>query len=246
MNIGDKFPKNQIYIAGDFSLSHAIWNDSSSLSASGCGQNEAMSIESVISNFNYCGLSQKNYVYNARGSLLDLFYSTDVNVSINPTSDPLSICDNYYPALDIKISVFSRNRLSSTELVSYKFGFRRANYTSISEYLNSIYWDGLHKDACLNETTELLYRHLYIAIDLFVPKIACKKSSFPKWFSPQLTDLVKQSKLSHRKYKFLNSLTDFFFSTLRSKCKSLVNECYKNYVDNIELLIGSGNDIKPF
>ena len=79
------------------------------------------------------------------------------------------------------------------------------------------------------------YAIIYEALDLFVPKYTIKKSNFPVWFSSTLKMKVIEKKIAHKKYKATGNHHHYVvFRNLRYECDVLSNECYRNYVANVE------------
>lgn len=97
-----------------------------------------------------------NNVLNSSGSLLDLIFPSDSNVSITPSSDPLIACDSYHPALNILLSAHSICRPFSNKPKISKHNFNKADYLGIRNYLNSIHWDDVLKDVHPDHATNLL------------------------------------------------------------------------------------------
>lgn len=96
-------------------------------------------------------------------------------------------------------------------------------------------------EGCVNN----LYEVLYSTFDVFVPKKKCIKSNFPKWFTSELINLIKQKKAAHKKYKQTNSQQDYnLFRQLRNLCKNSITTAHSNYLMKTENDITS--DIKCF
>ena len=81
----------------------------------------------------------------------------------------------------------------------------------------------------------VFYDIIYTAFNYFVPKVKTKKPKFPLWYSTELKKLIFQKKIAHIRYKTSYSNQDYMtFSQLRNDCKEAMNDCYNEYISNME------------
>jgi len=88
----------------------------------------------------------------------------------------------------------------------------------------------------LNTSVLFLTSHIIHALNLFIPKKSCYKSSYSVWYSNELKALVRKKKCAHKCFKKSSNYNDYLlFTYYRKKCKALSISCYERYVRTIEL-----------
>lgn len=229
-------PGCDICICGDYNLPHIDWiNYHSALSFSSrpdTSSNEMSSADYILQTFNYHNCYQLNTICNTGGNTLDLFFANN-NAICTRSIEELVPCDKYHPPLHITIRSSGMCHIARDN--REYFEFRCGDYRGICDYLNEIQWDHLLMIPDLDEAVDILYSHLYFAIEHFIPKATARRSSYPKWFSPQLIKLIREKNYAHRIFKRTCSFSDYLcFSKLRTDCKSMSKQCYRSYTQNIE------------
>lgn len=110
-----------------------------------------------MNDLSLCSLAQMNHTWNSLASYLDLSFSNINDVVISISVDPLLECDLYYPALTMQLHVHpSLYATFTNNNVTYKYDFKRGDYTGVCNYLNSIVWDDALKNTILDDAVCLL------------------------------------------------------------------------------------------
>lgn len=228
-------------VAGDYNLRNIQWEVEEGLDGLSATHLPGETDQLIYDMFSYCGLRQFNSVKNLNCVVLDLLFSNDCLQYFEPKS--LLPCDVHHPAVSFKLNIVELHELQ-TEDVFY-FDFNNASYNNIKDHLDCINWESLFLDTDLECCVNTFYDVLYSTLDVFVPKIKRMRSSFPKWFSPELINLIKQKKAAHKKYKQTNSELDYNnFSQLRNLCKNSISLAHQTYLRQTENAITY--DIKCF
>lgn len=109
------------------------------------------------------------------------------------------------------------------------------NYVFVNEFLASVDWDGLLVGVNVNTALERFYDVLNECFLLYVPVKRIKKTNFPKWFNPELKNLVLRKKILHKNYLESSSLQVYNeFSEVRRQCKLLSEHCHNIYLENVQ------------
>lgn len=236
-----------MHLFGDFNVPNCTWikeNFSSTGSSTpSASLHEIEAIEVLTNICSYHNLYQANVVPNDRGVLLDLILSHD-EPSVSYADDHLVPLDKNHPPLLTTVK-FENRLYSSPPAQEYFYDFKNANYAAICECLGAMPWDDLLSDKSLDSMMNTFYDALYCVFELYVPLKKSSASKFPPWFPPELINLIILKKKAHKKYKTCNSRENYKdFSTLRSRCKILSQQCYTNYINFTESSIQS--NIKSF
>jgi len=92
----------------------------------------------------------------------------------------------------------------------------------MSNYFNLICWDDEMQSMDLNTSVLFLTSHIIHALNLFIPKKLCYKSSYSVWYSSELKALVRKKKCARKRFKKSSNYNDdLSFTYYRKKCKAL-------------------------
>lgn len=250
-SISELYPNAEVCIIGDFNLPHADWFDETENLGSLCtaspnaSKRERESIEQIAQLCSYHNLYQFNTTPNFRGAILDLVISNVEGTTAVRSEDTLVPEDPHHPSLEIHIPSTKIAFSPGLQERGYYYDFKKADYDAINDYLNCIPWDDLFRNRSLDDMINVFYEIIYTAIDSHVPLKKLSTFKFPRWFSPDLRQLVLQKKEAHKKYKNSNDPDDYStFSRLRAQCKTLSRSCHAGFIREVE---GSlCNNIKSF
>ena len=250
-----KYPDHKVILTGDYNLPQVQWNnDSIGTSASYNPElisNSTGHAADVLSDsFAALGMFQRNYICNSNGYALDLIFTNFQTPDCQKVLDPLKKLDTPHPAISLKFTSepynLNKNKLHYSHTV---YDFKKADYESINNKLNTLNWDTLLDQNCndVEEIVEKFYQTLFQICDEFIPKktLKPKTNHYPHWFSTELIDLIQRKKRIHKIYKEFELEDDYdAFSILRARCKKLTNECYLEYIKKVEESIS--NNVKGF
>lgn len=234
---------DKIIICGDFNLPSIAWdNDDYGIIV---GQSAPLQACSIIDCFAFLNLFQINNIKNAFGSLLDLVFSNDSDITVNLSDSSLLPCDKYHPAIIFNLSL-NQAEVPYIESSEYEYyNFKLADYIGLNICLSNIDWNLILNDLNVNEALNTFYYFIFRAIELYVPKLKAKTKKFPEWYSQELKSTIVNKKISHKNWKLSKSLVDYQqFAFYRAQCKEIYNICHKNHIDMIQSNIS--NDCKEF
>lgn len=189
VNVFEQYPSNKICITGAFSLPHIYWSPNTPTILHGCIGGETMSFESLMENFDLCGLAQFNEFCNDSGSMFDLCFASDCKTSMSLALDPLISCDKYHPSLFAIISEGPHVDSNPPQNQSFKYDFNHGDYLGINGYFGSVIW--VFRSVDIGVAINLLYEWLFQSTGYFIPKRMVYASTFSKWFTPGLIKLCK-------------------------------------------------------
>ena len=239
-----RMPESSIIIVGDYNLPNIHWSAvGNTLVYYQTGPSRMIAQANVIAQyFNEFNFRQYNNVVNSNGNCLDLVFSNLNDVCVHISLDPLIDIDKFHPPLLLSLPIAACPPPKSCTL--WRSNFRKANYVAINDYLSGIAWDEKLEGLSVDDALELVYSHLYTAVDFFVPVYAVSKSLYPTWFSRELIAVAKSKRRAHRRYKESNLYCDYLsFSHLRARCKSLSANCFNNYVHRSEIAVNNNVNV---
>lgn len=243
LDLRSKYPNARILVAGDFNLPTLNWKEIPYLRPSTEAGYDATASEFLVNSIDVVNLFQCNFNVNNSGSILDLVFYDNQNIDIQVSVDPLIKCDDYHPALYFDIPAFGL-QLAPIEVVD-QYDFMRCDCESIIYYMNDVNWMHLFADSDLNLCVDKFHDILYTIIDCFVPKRRVSTTTYPEWFTAELRHLTALKKIAHIAYKKSpTALLYDKFSTLRSQCKNLSSNLYREYISGVESRIP--NNMKSF
>lgn len=245
-NIITSNPNDKIVICGDFNMASIQWylDEVNNI----CSPRNYTDINSnlLIDTLSFGNFTQHNHFTNSSGNTLDLVLNNCGCLrKLQLCQSPLVREDKFHTTLEFFLEL---SQLDSTRNLENKFhiyNFNKANYDLINNFFAGIDWHTIFLGKTVDETTDLLYSKINIAIDKFVPKnpIICKK--FPSWFSVSTIRVVKEKNKYHSRWKKYHNDMDYLtFKILRGRSKYLIELDYKSYIDSCEKNISS--DPKQF
>ncbi|KAG7309384.1 hypothetical protein JYU34_005343 [Plutella xylostella] len=225
---------DEFLLVGDFNTPNITW--SHSLNSSELSPNNPSDIKAtlLIDNAKICNLSQFNNISNENNRYLDLVFST-VNMIKVYGADPMSRMDKHHPALAIEMPNICKPTALKPNQGKKRYNFYKSNFDKIKEELCNLDWLCILSSDDVNICLDLFYRHLYDIIKKHTPLIRDDSHKYPIWYSYGLKRCLKEKNKFHRRYKKFGNPRDYdVFSLLRSRCKSLTESCYKEFVFSVE------------
>lgn len=223
-------------IIGDYNLRNILWNISSTVNSPMILANSPPS-EELLTTIDICNFNQLNLVPNSNGVILDLVLSNMPleSVTVDRLKYFLQPEDSHHPALQIALNI---NAHYVEERQIRKYNFRKANYEAINVTLEGTDWSFLN-EMDINGAVEAFYAKIYDIIDTFTPP-AVFKGKFPTWYSRNLIKLIKDKEKARRTWKATLQNTDYLvYSNLRSQSKSMIADCYKEYLMHLQNTMSS-------
>ena len=177
-----RYPTDKVLLLGDYNVARISWtpcpSSVSNPALSSLSSNDEKIMFSWIQEVCHLhNLQQHNLYPNSHGSVLDLVLSNldDIHVELSP--EALVTVDPYHPCLLVHFK--SQHAQLSGGVGRPKFDFRRANFTFILRYLNSIDWDSHLTNLTLDNAVSVLYDHIFYVINAFVPPLRTRASNYP-------------------------------------------------------------------
>lgn len=214
-----------VVIAGDFNQPKTNWNDIQL-------SNLSSSSRRLYDMAEYLGLKQVNQVFNDRNVCLDLIFSSDPDMHVAPTVDPVVPQELVHPALEFEYSLRQTMRKQQSTVSP---DFRRCDLDQVFDWIQQ------QPYPIITDHTDPERMFISFCNDLkytIVQSSPMKRSScgsFPSWFSPELRRLVSLKKQLHRNFK--RTLYDqdlILFRRVRSQCKRLSRDCHQIYQSRID------------
>lgn len=170
--------------------------------------------------------------------MLDLVFCDSRAAVVNCADHSLVKCDKHHPALVIDLCEF---QLPVMHYENTIFDFKHCDYVAMSNYLLNVNWDEIFSFNDVNENVEIFYSVVNNVVEYLVPKIVIKnRFKFPIWFDQDLKNNIFKKRDAHLKYKITQDVNDYVeFSQLRSICKTQAQDCYKNYIEDVESKVNS-------
>lgn len=214
-----------IVMAGDFNQPSVNWMDTSTSEPSAGSQ-------FLINMANFLQLTQVNNVLNSRGVLLDLVFSSDPELQVYPSIDPLIVEESAHPALEcVLVGGQKIARLHSVCVPN----LNRCNITKVYEW---ILQQTYPTENSLTDAEALFVRFCDRLRSVILDNCPSKRighGPFPGWFSRQLREAVTRKKILHSHFKSTMRQEDYqVFREARKKCKTLSRECYSSYITRVE------------
>lgn len=218
-------PDTKVILVGDLNQPEVEW------SLPRCVPINAAS-EHLLNMAHFIQATQVNSVFNSRGVLLDLVFSSVSSVLVRAASDPLLPQEAYHPALEFSVP-FECSKSSDRNI--YVRNLRKCNVDEVRHWIESLNYPILNEENVLDVFSQFC-RDLGDCVCQNSPLVRKTRSYFPSWFSSDLRALVINKKVLHRKYKMSLSHVDYCaFRAVRSQCKALTEICYSNYMRKIDV-----------
>ena len=230
-DVSERFPQADLTIFGDYNLPNATWSNEEMGVSVICPEDSPANV--VAESFSYVGLFQKNHIPNSRGVFLDLLFSNLPLLSVANACDMLLPDSVHHYAYSFQIDYCNTGALLQFDELYYDFA--NADYFAINDVLASCDWDIIFGEFEVDVIVDKFYAIIMQCLDNFVPVKRVKSSNFPKWFSPELKDLILKKKGAHRRYLATQSAEDYVeFSRLRTLCKGHHDICYRRVIEETE------------
>ncbi|KAF9806239.1 hypothetical protein SFRURICE_021458 [Spodoptera frugiperda] len=173
-------------------------------------------------------MRENNVEINGLPAKINLVLSNISNLTVTKPTDLLTKLDSHHPNLLVSIPFSDIKQLKTNYRSGYNFF--KADYEQIKNELKNVIGTVLFKIVLI-----LMKSVLRTTIDNFVPKYSKKKSKYPAWFSNVLIRTLSEKEKFRQKYrKYKNPRDRLTFELLRSRCHTLMNNCYNRYKSNIE------------
>jgi Reverse transcriptase (RNA-dependent DNA polymerase) len=235
-----KYPNDVFILTGDFNISYANWLPRA---GSDCIDNELLinhnndSLAMLLADFiSFTNVKQFNNIHNHNNRILDLILSNSPCI-LKCCDYPLTRVDLNHPALVFDLPISSSMSFINPSLSNFNFNFHLCNFSSLNEAISSHDWSCLN-DMNTEDSISYFYSILYSLFENLIPKKRPFTKKFPSWYSRELIRLCRKKKKIHSKWKLYGLSSDYDkFSVLRLKHKSLLKNCYSDYIKNVELNI---------
>ena len=219
-----------LIVTGDFNFPNIDWN-------LGCSIDSNSATEDFCNILDDFFLIQKNLYSTrdsrnpgSRGSILDLVLTNNDFLVENVVVRPNAFDSDHHP-LTFKLHA----RMRRPDNVRRKvYCYKRADFQGLKDMLQSIPWDVVTSDACINTSLDLFLDTVFSAIDQYIPQIKLKRRSRPPWINKEIMKLVRKKKRLWKRLKSSGS-QDLFrrFKELRKKTKRLINHSYSQYLQSL-------------
>lgn len=226
---------NSMTIIGDFNLPGVNWSSNSQKT------NDQASY--LIELTSFLNLSQLNNVRNSGNAILDLVFSSDPTATVQRAIDILLVEDAHHPALTINI-LFPTNNVE--QINSTSKDVKRCDSDMVKNWIISNLPQLVNSSSAEAEVSFMNFcNDLREVILANSPLKKVGNSKFPRWFTPDLKQLVINKKIAHKKYKQTLNYDDYIkFHYLRVQCKTLAEDKHREFIHGVESSIS--NNIKTF
>lgn len=185
-----------------------------------------------------CNLTQKNGI-KINGRSLDLVIS-NVNIVVKRIEEKNLIIkeDKGHPALELEINKSDIKFLHSIK--TEKINFFNANYEQINNEIRQIDWHSALQSHNIDDAVNIFYDKIHTIIKKNAQIIRPKSDLYPKWYSENLIQMIKDKNYYRNKMKAANG--EFYITLFQLKRKEIKREkrkCLKNYIASIEPMVQS-------
>lgn len=152
---------------------------------------------------------QLNTIHNRVGFLLHFVFYNSKYISFKKAPNNLVSCNNYHPALSLKLQVsIPINMLDDKH--SFR-DFNDAKYNSITLALTNNDWFTSFNHQPANISAAILQDSIFNYIQQFVPLKSFCWSFFPAWTSTELKSLLFRKNIAHKRFKNTYSIINYNF-----------------------------------
>ena len=233
-NLLNNNPECGIALFGDYNLNNIKWTEEDPMRFTKLNyvdrniDEAAQIIRDCSSSY---GLKQYFPVHPAKGYTLDLLLS-DLEFKTIDSPDFLVNIDSHHPPAFFEVQLSS---VSTPVLDNVQFNFKNINYDIIKCDLDSFNWSDLLTSRDINKNVDTFYTCLNSALERHVPKRRCCNSVYPRWYTNDLKNLIKEKKSIHRLWKIYGFQSDYIeFKRLRAKCIRMSKLCLASYTEKVE------------
>lgn len=184
-------------------------------------------------------MKQVNYVKNNYNRILDLTLTNMNNITTTKVNGIVEE-DPYHHAFVFHINPKEIKLMKCKK--SQKNNYFKADYDSIKKGITQVNWPKEFTNLITNEATDKFYEIFNKLIVKFTPKIEPRSNDFPKWYSKELIQLVKEKEVYFKamKRKNNNSTNEIYKTLFKEKRKTIKHKKKKDlkeYQKNIERLV---------
>ena len=156
-----------------------------------------------------------------KGNTLDLLLTNDPDrvSSLSLDSSHSTVLDHYTISL---IYTCTSHHHNLTRQSSPSYNFPLADWQGLNNYLGDINFDMYFSSSNIDYIWESIHNAISEACDKFIPKTAKRRSTLPKWFSPQVRHLLNKIRSLNRKLRSHSSPS--LLAKLASLKEDLPNE----------------------
>ena len=241
-DIANSYINHKLFIIGDFNLPKIDWHLLDERANYTYRYNTTPKVKTCndfLNRFiNDLGLVQKNNIVNNNENVLDLVFTNSSNSIINKAIDHLVKEDIAHPVLSISLDFIVKKNKQIDYLQDYnfdKYDFNNADYNNLQKSISHIPWNIILENLNIEESVDLFYKKLYEIMDKYIQKKKIKPSTYPKWYSLELKNILIKKKIAHKLYKITkNEKSKKEIDDLRWKCKNKAKTDYKLYINNVE------------
>lgn len=192
-------PQSEYIIMGDFNLPNIKW-ESSLNGAMAPITYEGRCAEELINLMTLTDLRQLNYLKNAMGRTLDLALSNCNEISLSATP-ALSKIDNFHPPFELELTNNKVKFLKAKK--DTKLNYYKMEYNKVNDELANVDWQSaLNCDNMdISSATSNFYNIINDIINRNAPKIYPKTDDYPKWFTKELINLIKEKDSLRKRFK---------------------------------------------
>ena len=233
---------DRILIAGDFNMAQQFGNLNTEL---------GLRFQTFL---NSLCLSQLNGIKNSDGNILDYIISNIDKklVTINGTKEPLVTEDKYHPALSISLSLSGHNsrvnRVKNSNLSNNlnqilgcdtlsNFNFKKCDFHGLYTELRDTEWGSVLTSCDVDGLVAEFFNYFNSTIAKFSPVFNQPRSNrlWPKWYTPEIKQLLKNQKNLRNRSR--NSNSDYYSNKItlnRAKLEKLMGLAHRDYNAEME------------
>lgn len=230
-------PTEHLIICGDFNLSVIQWTLDPIKKFCIPSNVSDTSGSLLLDTMSFGGFCQYNNFLNSAKNTLDLIFDNQYPINnLVISNSPLVKEDQFHNTLEFQI-IFTTHEKKRYDLNfgNNLYNFQKGNYIGINNYLQSIDWNTVLLEKNVNDSINSFYKLIQCSIDNFIPKISPSKKRFPHWFRYDTIRAVKEKNKWHTRWKkYRNSIDYLTFKLLRGRCKFLIEQDYKHYLEGCE------------
>lgn len=99
-------------------------------------------------------------------------------------------------------------------------------------------WSVLETFVDVNEAVQYFYSKINAVLDIHVPLYKTYKRRYPKWYTSEIINNIRQKSKHFEKYKKHKSMQHFQeYKRLRALIKQQIENAYENYLLNVQASI---------